>query len=416
MSFFSTILFSTLGIEPVQFEQSTPKEQKLFKFLHVLIWIGFIVCFVSASHYLWMIANLSVFWSMVLGLILGFVFISLVRIALLTFIPGIYNEKEKQVFSTNQNETEVVVSEGIKAKIGSLFKKGASFLKEINISKFLSYAFRFSFITLVGVVVSLGISCLIFKKRLDKSVDKYKEKIEANFAIYQKQKKNDNLASLTKEINTTQIQIQKEQSDLLKWKEIWDNAPNDSVRFQAEVQWNIAKREDSVRQDKLNELKEEFAHLEATETQYEQEQIEFYHQKISKEHFPVVRISEAFQMGSVKLVVLFMVIFFVFQAIMLVYLRTKPEFMYLELVNQFYRERVLEDFALLKHFVNGSEVREKYLGFHQKNKFGLKSNAYLQKEIKFYSEFIDPPFNFNPIQSPKKVIKGDMFDYLNTQI
>lgn len=416
MSFFKTILFSTLGIEPVQFEQATQAEQRLLKILHVLIWIGFVVCYISASHYLWMIANQSIGFSLLGGMILGFIFISLIRIALLTFIPGIYNEEEGNVFSQVAPLPGSTAPTGWLGKLKSVFQKGGGLLNGINYPKFISYVFRFSFISLIGIVVSLGIGCLIFKKKLDQSVETYREKIEANFSKYESQKRASNLESLQKEIKNFENKIKISQNNLVQWKQAWETAPTDSLRFVAEVQWNISKREDSIQQVQLKSLLEEFQTLNAKEIEIEQEQIAAYREKIDKENFPVVRITEAFQMGSVKLLVFIFTLFFIIQSAFLVYLKTKSSFIYLELVNKSYREQVSDDFALLKDFVNGKEVREKFLGFHASNSYGLKSIQHLQKEIQFFPEFRDPPFNFIPIQEPKIVKKGDMFDFLNGQV
>ena len=416
MSFFKSILFNTLGIEPVQFEQATQAEQRLLKILHVLIWIGFVVCYISATHYLWMIANVSMVVSLVSGIILGFIFISLIRIALLTFIPGIYNEEDGNVFTTGTSSPSVVASTGWFGKLKSFFQKGGSFLKGINFSKFVSYVFRFTFLSLIGIVISLGICCLIFKKKLDQTVANYRDKIEGNFSKYESQKRASNVAFLQKEIKNSENKIKISQNNLTQWKQAWETAPTDSLRFVAEVQWNISKREDSIQQVQLKALMEEFQTLNAREMELEQEQTAYYREKIDKENFPVVRIKEAFQMGSVKLLIIIFTLFFIVQSVFLVYLKTKSSFIYLELVNKSYREQVSDDFALLKDFVNGKEVREKYLGFQASSSYGLKSIQHLQKEIQFYPEFRDPPFNFIPIQEPKIVKKGDMFDFLNGQV
>ncbi len=152
---------SFLGLNPEILDQLEPKEKSSYRMVTWLFLIVVSVCFISNSYFGFLL--LRTWWSaLLLGLMMGFIHFSILRISLITLLTKpLFERPEKGSTTANPiaNPTELVPSK----RVGLNFKKHVF----IGFSAFTSFMspsnlLRLTIVGLVAITISFPFSTLPF--------------------------------------------------------------------------------------------------------------------------------------------------------------------------------------------------------------------------------------------------------------
>lgn len=153
-----------LGLNPEILDQVEPKEKSSYRMVTWLFLIVVLVCFISNSYFGFLL--LRTWWSaLLIGLLMGFIHFSVLRISLITLLTKPLVEQTAKAYNAenpNPNPTELPAAKrfasNLKKNIVNCFSFITSFLKPSNL-------LRFAIVGLVALTISVPISTLPFHGR-----------------------------------------------------------------------------------------------------------------------------------------------------------------------------------------------------------------------------------------------------------